>query len=72
MTATDVARQIQTSANKAIVSMRANRDAIAGLVGRSLSSGIKRARCWSLNCPLFSAQKNTIRLMINPSAMYAM
>jgi len=52
--------------------MRANREAMAGLVGRSLSRGIKRARYWSLNCPLLSAQKNTIKLMTNPSAMYAM
>ncbi len=72
MTATEHPRQIQTSENNAIVSMCANRDAVTGFVGRSLSSGIKRALCWSLNCPLLSAQKNTTRLMVNPITMYAM
>jgi hypothetical protein len=69
MTANEHARQMQTSENRAIVWMRANRDAFTGLGFGSFSSGIKRARCWSLNWPLFKAQKNTTRLIKKPADM---
>jgi hypothetical protein len=51
--------------------MRANRDAFTGFGFGSFSSGINRARCWSLNWPLFRAQMKTTMLIKKPADMYA-
>ena len=71
MTAKEHDRQIHTRENKAIVWMRANRDAFTGIGFWSFSSGINRARCWSLNWPLFRAQMKTTMLITKPADMYA-